>query len=190
MLIHNWSVPRFFVVVVFFAVAGFLAARAAAHTDSHNPARTEYLMQNGLPPEYQHSQNPLPFTAQDLGAGAALYQQHCALCHGRTGAGDGRLANQLEPPPPSLREMYAMRGMGMRGKQSHRQMMKGTMGQHSGMPGAGPMVGLDAYNFWAISVGGDPVGSSMPAFEDALTEKERWQIILFISNGFSTDASG
>lgn len=35
--------------------------------------------------------------------GAALYQGHCASCHGATGAGDGPVAKRLVSAPPDLR---------------------------------------------------------------------------------------
>ena len=40
-----------------------------------------------------------PRSMPDLALGASLYQAQCAACHGVTGAGDGPLANQLEPKP-------------------------------------------------------------------------------------------
>lgn len=40
-----------------------------------------------------------PAAAPDPARGAALYAQHCASCHGATGAGDGPLARGMEPPP-------------------------------------------------------------------------------------------
>jgi len=49
-----------------------------------------------------------------------------------------------------------------------------------------PMGGLnlDAYNFWAVSEGGEEFSSSMPAFKEVLSEQERWQILLYVANGF------
>lgn len=35
--------------------------------------------------------------------GAALFAENCAICHGRTGQGDGPLAKDLALPPPDLR---------------------------------------------------------------------------------------
>ncbi|MGH2500436.1 MAG: c-type cytochrome, partial [Candidatus Limnocylindria bacterium] len=35
-------------------------------------------------------------------AGRALYGQHCAVCHGAGGRGDGLAAAGLEPPPADL----------------------------------------------------------------------------------------
>lgn len=40
-----------------------------------------------------------PPTAPDPARGAALYAQHCVTCHGETGAGDGPIAEGMEPPP-------------------------------------------------------------------------------------------
>lgn len=40
-----------------------------------------------------------PTHAPNLERGAALYQAHCAVCHGTTGAGDGTAAAALDPPP-------------------------------------------------------------------------------------------
>ena len=36
--------------------------------------------------------NPVPATSESVAAGAASYAKMCALCHGATGAGDGKLA--------------------------------------------------------------------------------------------------
>ncbi|MFC7300330.1 FTR1 family protein [Cognatiluteimonas weifangensis] len=40
-----------------------------------------------------------PDRVPDLAGAAALYQQHCASCHGATGAGDGPAGIALDPPP-------------------------------------------------------------------------------------------
>lgn len=37
--------------------------------------------------------------APDLAAGRALFERHCAVCHGMQGRGDGRAAYLLDPPP-------------------------------------------------------------------------------------------
>lgn len=36
--------------------------------------------------------NPVPSTPESIAAGAQSYSKQCALCHGATGAGDGKLA--------------------------------------------------------------------------------------------------
>ncbi len=46
--------------------------------------------------------SPTGFSADSIAAGAALYPQHCASCHGSTGKGDGPLAAKLPVPPADL----------------------------------------------------------------------------------------
>ncbi|MFZ3581001.1 c-type cytochrome [Loktanella sp. DJP18] len=44
----------------------------------------------------------LPVAAQDADAGKALFQTHCATCHGVAASGDGPMANMLLVRPPDL----------------------------------------------------------------------------------------
>lgn len=46
--------------------------------------------------------NPVPYTLEAVRQGAAIYAQHCAMCHGPEGRGDGVLAASLDPPPADL----------------------------------------------------------------------------------------
>jgi high-affinity iron transporter len=39
----------------------------------------------------------------DIGKGKVLYQQHCAMCHGSHGHGDGPFGTELAPPAANLR---------------------------------------------------------------------------------------
>ncbi len=50
------------------------------------------------------SVNPFPPTEASLAAGAALYGQQCAVCHGPAGRGDGPQAAALNPRPVDLRQ--------------------------------------------------------------------------------------
>lgn len=43
--------------------------------------------------------------AQDAAIGAALYETHCAVCHGLEARGNGPLAPALTLQPPSLRDL-------------------------------------------------------------------------------------
>ena len=160
-----------------------------AHGPGHNPSRHEYVMRHGVPELYQTLVNPLRMTPDNLSNGRILYDQNCTVCHGATGGGDGESAAALNPAPPRLTNMYdkPMRGMGYAGPGGH--MMHGSVHHHPGMTHSEAMGGLnlDAYSFWSVSEGGEPMGSSMPAFKNVLSEKERWQILLYVANGFSTD---
>jgi copper transport protein len=53
----------------------------------------------GLP---SNSGNPVPKTAESVAAGKAVYAQHCTVCHGTDGHGDGPAAARLNPPPSDL----------------------------------------------------------------------------------------
>lgn len=52
----------------------------------------------------------LPAAAQDIAAGAALYEAYCAACHGPGGQGDGRMAEVLRIAPPDLTQIAARAG--------------------------------------------------------------------------------
>jgi len=47
--------------------------------------------------------NPIKSSAASIAAGKTLWIQHCASCHGKTGAGDGNKAAQLETPVGDFR---------------------------------------------------------------------------------------
>ncbi|MGA3825585.1 FTR1 family protein [Pseudomonas chlororaphis subsp. aureofaciens] len=51
---------------------------------------------------YEVSQAPI--ITPDPSRGAPLYVQHCSVCHGDTGAGDGPAGVGLTPPPANLRD--------------------------------------------------------------------------------------
>ena len=48
--------------------------------------------------------------AQDVGAGAALYDAHCATCHGLEGRGNGPMAPALMLQPPPLNDLTVRHG--------------------------------------------------------------------------------
>ncbi|WP_252273611.1 cytochrome c/FTR1 family iron permease [Pseudomonas subflava] len=49
-----------------------------------------------------------PAITPDPSRGAPLYAQHCAVCHGDTGSGDGPAGLGLEPPPANLGDAARM----------------------------------------------------------------------------------
>ncbi|MEE5084210.1 cytochrome c/FTR1 family iron permease [Pseudomonas alliivorans] len=73
---------------------------------------------------YEVSQAPA--ITPDPARGAPLYAQHCSVCHGDTGAGDGPAGIGLEPAPGNLRDaarldrlslysLYSATGLGIAG---------------------------------------------------------------------------
>jgi copper transport protein len=68
---------------------------------------TNWLTQFSAPVETKVSANPIAATADSILAGSLIYQQHCAICHGPTGAGNGPQAAALNPRPADLRAHLA-----------------------------------------------------------------------------------
>ncbi|RMU10489.1 Cytochrome c protein [Pseudomonas syringae pv. coriandricola] len=70
--------------------------------DGTQVARQARQLAAKLAVAYEASQAPA--ITPDPARGAPLYAQHCSVCHGDTGAGDGPAGNGLEPPPSNLRD--------------------------------------------------------------------------------------
>jgi mono/diheme cytochrome c family protein len=98
--------------------------------------------------------NPLPKTPETIRAGGALYGERCAGCHDPSGTGHGDAGLALYPSPALLADLIRM-------------------------PQA-----VDEYLLWAISEGGARFGTRMPAFKDALSQDQIWQIIAYMRAGF------
>jgi mono/diheme cytochrome c family protein len=116
--------------------------------------RHETFIRDGVPTAYAGARNPMTSAADTIGQGGALYARECAACHDAAGMGDGDAGNALYPSPALL--VHLLR-----------------------MPQA-----VDEYLLWAISEGGEPFGTAMPAFRDALTRDQIWQIITYMRAGF------
>ncbi|CAN0239690.1 unnamed protein product, partial [Phaeothamnion confervicola] len=54
----------------------------------------------------------VPYGAQSIARGVALYAQHCTACHGTGGRGDGELALRSSVPPPDLAQHTALHSAG------------------------------------------------------------------------------
>jgi mono/diheme cytochrome c family protein len=52
--------------------------------------------------------SPLPFNDETMLAGARLYKQNCAVCHGIPGQPPTAIAKGMFPPPPQLFEKNSM----------------------------------------------------------------------------------
>lgn len=55
-----------------------------------------------VPDEYKEMSNPVKADKKSIADGKALYKQHCKLCHGKTGEGDGSHAKNLDVGPSDL----------------------------------------------------------------------------------------
>ncbi|MGC1952256.1 MAG: cytochrome c [Gammaproteobacteria bacterium] len=116
--------------------------------------RHQAFMQDGVPAAYRGARNPMTKTPDTVREGHALYAENCAACHDASGMGHGDAGLALYPSPALLAELRRM-------------------------PWA-----VDEYLLWAISEGGAPFATEMPAFMDTLTREQIWQIITYMRAGF------
>ncbi len=113
-----------------------------------------YHMQ-GVPENYRGKRNPYATDDEDVvSKGKEIYETYCLACHGKDGKGDGPAGKELSPKPSDLSFI---------------------MKRH---------IATDEYLFWTISEGGKPVGSSMPAYKDVLSEEEIWAVITYLRYRF------
>jgi DMSO reductase family type II enzyme heme b subunit len=94
---------------------------------------------------------------QQVDRGRRVYYQNCIFCHGDLLEGSGPFATGQQPAPADFHDI-------------------GTIAQLS-----------EGYLFWRIALGaggmpgeGGPWNSTMPAWQDRLSEEEIWQVILFL----------
>jgi mono/diheme cytochrome c family protein len=108
------------------------------------------------PHEYEDLVNPVDgdsaAVAAAVAAGEALFLASCATCHGETGMGDGDAAAGLDPKPASLADAEMLAELS------------------------------DGYLYWRIELGGamEPFNSAMPAWGEAYSEDQIWQLVTFI----------
>ena len=105
--------------------------------------------------------SPHQFAAGDEAAGEALYAEHCAQCHGEQGDGQGVMADLLDPRPRDFtRGIYKIR-----------------LTPQGELPS-------DEDLFHIVSRG--MPGTSMPAWQELLTEQQIWQLVAHLKT-FSAD---
>ncbi|KPW31977.1 Lead uptake protein [Pseudomonas coronafaciens pv. atropurpurea] len=101
-----------------------LARAVSDRQDGARVARQARQLAAKLAAAYEVSQAPA--ITPDPARGAPLYAQHCSVCHGDTGAGDGPAGIGLEPAPSNLRDtarldrlslydLYSSLGLGIAG---------------------------------------------------------------------------
>jgi mono/diheme cytochrome c family protein len=119
--------------------------------------RHHTYMQYGLQPEYQGAKSTVGNDRLTIEAGASLYAQRCASCHGRQGMGDGDAPRSLLPSPALLAFVIQR------------------------------PISVDEYLLWSIAEGRKQFDTEMPAFKTILTRDEIWQIIAYMRAGFPLD---
>jgi thiosulfate dehydrogenase len=97
---------------------------------------------------------PIPASAENLVAGAKIYREQCAFCHGLMNS-PSTIAPHMYPSTPQL-------------WLSHR---KGVVGVSDDPPGE---------TYWKVANGIRLTG--MPAFNKTLSETDMWQVTLLLAN--------
>ena len=104
------------------------------------------------PDEFVDLTNPSSGDSDAVAQGKEIFESKCVECHGSEGAGDGPKSVNLNPKPASLSDSMVMEDLS------------------------------DGYLFWRVTKGGlmEPFNSAMKAWEMALTEDQRWQVISYV----------
>ena len=141
-------------------VAALPLAVAAAQSDMDRPrwmanmARHQKVIMYGIPAPYSAVRDPQPDTPAKLRRGAAVFDQHCASCHGSTGEGSGPEGFFLVPAPADLEWLARA-----------------------------PKSKSDPYLYWSIAEGGRAFDSEMPAFKQTLSKRDIWSVTAYLRAG-------
>lgn len=109
------------------------------------------LYKSGVPTEVRNAPNPVPSNEASLKKGEELYKLNCAMCHGETGMGEGKVGEVWGGP-----EVVPHLGDGAK------------YGDTSAYP--------DGFFYHNITVG----KNLMPSFGYKLTAKETWDIVNYL----------
>lgn len=117
---------------------------------------------------------PIQATPENLLAGAKVYKQNCAFCHGlpdSPGSAEGR---GMFPSAPQffVRRPNLARFRGRRPGENGPERGRGRRGGR----GRGPGIGAD---YWRVKNGVRLTG--MPSYEKVLTDQQMWDVVLMLS---------
>ena len=142
-------------------VAVPLTAAALAQTEEGPPsrwrantARHQKVIMYGVPAPYTTVRDPTPDTPAKLRRGRALFDSHCAACHGWSGQGNGPEGYYLVPAPADLEWL-----------------------------GRAPKNKADPYIYWSVAEGGKQFDSEMPSFKPTLTKQQIWSLAAYLRAG-------
>jgi mono/diheme cytochrome c family protein len=141
-MIRSWNLNRLqwwagvVGLLAILASSAFVARVASAQDDKPWVA----------PDAAKQVKNPVPVNPESLAAGAQLYHENCAPCHGDTGKGDGDTGKIIKKKPANFTD---------------EKMMSAE---------------TDGSIFWKMGEGRGP----MPSWKDELSDKERWQLVIYI----------
>jgi mono/diheme cytochrome c family protein len=159
----RWSLLTLVPALVAWVAYGQVATRVEAPPSlrSIHPAPPTEITFRGKAMTLAGLENPLRATRDSFAAYVALgrdvYNRNCLACHGDHLDGQGHFAAAFNPLPANFQD-------------------NGTIAQLT-----------ESFVFWRIAKGGPglpregaPWNSAMPKWEDFLTEREIWAVILFL----------
>ena len=132
----KWMAGALGILAILLASSAFVPRVGAADDDKPWVA----------PDAARQVKNPVPVNPESLAAGAQLYHENCAPCHGETGKGDGDTGKIIKKKPANFTD--------------EKLMSEET----------------DGSLFWKMGEGRGP----MPSWKDELSDKERWQLVIYI----------
>ena len=105
-----------------------------------------HLAQDAYFSKLPHLPSPVPEDEANFLAGAKVYKEHCAVCHGLPGEPKTAIADGMFPPPPQL-----FRGTGVTDDEAWETFWKVSGGlRMTGMPGFSDHLGET--KMWQVSV--------------------------------------
>ena len=151
------SLRTFYLFLLLFLTLTSTACTHIGINESNSLFISRYTeyMLGNIPEQYADIKNPLPISKENVSYGKKLYQTQCMMCHGVLGEGNGPIGELLVPQPANL-----------------------TLTRR--LP-----IATDAFLFWTVSEGGQLFNTAMPAFGERLSDKEIWQLSLYINSGFT-----
>ncbi len=147
-------------LILFGVLLALPVGPAASQSDDGPPrwaaslARKQFVIMSGIPGDYRYARDPSIDTAVKLRRGQAVFDRHCAACHGWTGEGTGPEAFALVPAPADLEWMART-----------------------------PKDKAEPYMYWTIAEGGRQFESDMPAFKKTLSKSDTWAVIAYLRAG-------
>ena len=119
-----------------------------------NMARHQNVLMHGVPAPYNAVRDPVLDTPAKLRRGAAVFDQHCASCHGWSGQGTGSEGVFLVPAPADLEWLTRT-----------------------------PKNRSNPYIYWSIAEGGRSFNSEMPAYKRTLSRRDIWSVTAYLRAG-------
>ncbi|MGH9410129.1 MAG: c-type cytochrome [Vicinamibacterales bacterium] len=103
----GWLVLGFVIAIVLFVVGGYVFVNEGGVPMATSSAPLPFektvarMALRASDRQAASEKNPLPLSDDNLAAGATVYRDHCAVCHGRPGQ-TSEFARAMFPQPPQL----------------------------------------------------------------------------------------